>query len=59
MKLLTIGIVAAAAFLGAAPALASEIDGPDGNRTECRRVIISMPDGSNVVQYRCDKDKDQ
>ena len=53
---LTIGIIAAA-FLSAAPALASEIDGPDGNRTECRRVIINMPDGSNVVQYRCDKDK--
>ena len=55
---LTIGIVAATAFLSATPALASDVDvGPDGNRTECRRVIISMPDGSNVVQYRCDKDR--
>lgn len=53
---LQIGIVAAA-FLSAAPALASDIDVPDGNRTECRRVVISMPDGSNVVQYRCDKDE--
>ena len=53
---LTIGIVAATAFLSAAPALASDIDVPDGNRTVCRRVIISMPDGSNVVQYRCDKE---
>ena len=55
---LTIGIVAATAFLSATTALASDVDvGPDGNRTECRSVIISMPDGSNVVQYRCDKDK--
>lgn len=57
MKLVTTGIVAATVFLSAAPASASDTDlSPDGNRTECRRVVISMPDGSSVVQYRCDRD---
>jgi hypothetical protein len=58
MKTLTTGIVAAATLLSAAPALAIDVDvGPPGNGTACRRVIISMPDGSNVVQYRCDGDQ--
>ena len=56
MKKVTTGIVAAATILlSAAPAFAIDVDvDPDGNRADCRRVIVEMPDGSTVVQYRCE-----
>ena len=55
MKKVTIGIVAAATLLSAAPAFAIDVDvDPDGNRADCRRMIVEMPDGSTVVQYRCE-----
>lgn len=55
MKKVTTGIVAATTILlNAAPAFAIDVDDPDGNRADCRRVIVEMPDGSTVVQYRCE-----
>jgi hypothetical protein len=56
MKKVTIGIVAAATLLSAAPGFAIDVDvDPDGNRADCRRMIVEMPDGSTVVLYRCEQ----
>lgn len=55
MKKVTAGIVAAITLINAAHAFAIDVDvGADGNKADCRRVIVDMPDGSTVVQYRCD-----
>ena len=56
MKTIMAGIVVAATILlSAAPAFAIDVDvDPDGNRADCRRVIVEMPDGSTVVSYRCE-----